>query len=419
MANIAAIGLPFVIGLVAVALLFDFLNGLHDAANSIATIVSTRVLAPQLAVVWAAFFNFIAFLFFGLHVAETLGTGIVDASVVDAPVIFAALVGAIVWNIVTWVLGIPSSSSHALVGGLVGAGTAKAGLSVVVWGGLGKTIAAIVLSPLVGFLLALALVLAVSWVFVRATPFAVDRSFRVLQFVSASLYSLGHGGNDAQKTMGIIAVLLYSQGLTGGEFHVPLWVVLSCQAAMALGTLFGGWRIVHTMGSKITRLNPMQGFCAETGGAITLFAATELGIPVSTTHTITGAIVGVGAARKVSDRLPGYARYIDPPLGRVGLTLAQARATGRPLLHAVRPMTRVGRAVEKGETQGFMSLTADAETRRILGAAILGTGGDEAIHAVLNLMNAGASVDTLRWAVPIHPTVSELLPTLAGDLAPA
>jgi PiT family inorganic phosphate transporter len=296
----SAIALPYLVGLIAVALFFDFLNGLHDAANSIATIVSTRVLRPRYAVFWAAFFNFIAFLFFGLHVAQTLGTGIVDASIVDARVIFAALIGAIAWNIATWVLGIPSSSSHALVGGLVGAGTAKAGLAVVVWGGLAKTIAAIVLSPLLGFLLALLLVLAVSWAFVRATPFAVDRTFRVLQFVSASLYSLGHGGNDAQKTMGIIAVLLYSQGLTGGEFHVPLWVVLSCQAAMALGTLFGGWRIVHTMGSRITRLNPMQGFCAETGGAITLFAATWLGVPVSTTHTITGAIVGVGAARRTA-----------------------------------------------------------------------------------------------------------------------
>ena len=296
----ASLAFPLLAGLIAVALFFDFLNGLHDAANSIATIVSTRVLRPRYAVFWAAFFNFIAFLFFGLHVAQTLGTGIVDASVVDARVIFGALVGAIAWNIATWVLGIPSSSSHALVGGLVGAAMGKAGLSVVVWGGLGKTIAAIVLSPLLGFLLALLLVLLVSWTFVRQTPFAVDRTFRVLQFASASLYSLGHGGNDAQKTMGIIAVLLYSQGMLGGQFHIPLWVVLSCQGAMALGTLLGGWRIVHTMGSRITRLNPMQGFCAETGGAITLFAATYLGIPVSTTHTITGAIVGVGAARRTS-----------------------------------------------------------------------------------------------------------------------
>jgi PiT family inorganic phosphate transporter len=296
----ASLALPVLFALIAVALFFDFLNGLHDAANSIATIVSTRVLRPQYAVMWAAFFNFIAFLFFGLHVAETLGTGIVDANIVDPQVIFAALMGAIVWNIVTWLFGIPSSSSHALIGGLVGAGVAKAGGGAIVWTGLAKTSAAIVLSPLTGFLLALALVLTVSWIFVRQTPFAVDRTFRVLQFASASMYSLGHGGNDAQKTMGIIAVLLYSQGHLGSEFYVPFWVVITCQAAIALGTLFGGWRIVHTMGSKITRLNPMQGFCAETGGAITLFAATWLGIPVSTTHTITGAIVGVGAARRVS-----------------------------------------------------------------------------------------------------------------------
>jgi len=296
----ATIALPLLIGLVAVALFFDFLNGLHDAANSIATIVSTRVLRPHYAVLWAAFFNFIAFLFFGLHVAETVGKGIVDASIVTPAVIFAALVGAIVWNIVTWVAGIPSSSSHALIGGLVGAGVAKAGTGAIVWSGLGKTVAAIVLSPATGFVLALVLVLIVSWLFVRQTPFAVDNTFRVLQFFSASLYSLGHGGNDAQKTMGIIAVLLYSQGVLGPTFYVPLWVVLTCQSALALGTLLGGWRIVHTMGSKITRLNPMQGFCAETGGALTLFAATWLGVPVSTTHTITGAIIGVGAARRVS-----------------------------------------------------------------------------------------------------------------------
>jgi PiT family inorganic phosphate transporter len=295
-----ALGLPLLIALIAVALLFDFLNGLHDAANSIATIVSTRVLRPQYAVAWAAFFNFVAFLFFGLHVAQTIGTGIIDVSIVTPRVVFAALTGAIVWNVVTWLAGIPSSSSHALIGGLVGAGVAKAGFSAVVWSGLGTASAAIVLSPLVGFALALLLTLIVSWLFVRATPFAVDRKFRMMQFVSASLYSLGHGGNDAQKTMGVIAVLLYSQGYMGTTFHIPFWVVLSCQAAMALGTFTGGWRIVKTMGSKITRLTPVQGFCAETGGAITLFMATELGIPVSTTHTITGAIIGVGAARKVS-----------------------------------------------------------------------------------------------------------------------
>ena len=296
----ATLAFPLLVGLIGVALFFDFLNGLHDAANSIATIVSTRVLRPQYALFWAAFFNFIAFLFFGLHVAETIGRGIVSADIVTPQVVFAALVGAISWNIITWHYGIPSSSSHALIGGLVGGAVAKAGSVAIVWTGLLKTVAAIVLSPLTGFILALLLILLVSWLFVRQTPFAVDNTFRVMQFVSASLYSLGHGGNDAQKTMGIIAVLLYSQGMLGGEFHVPFWVVITCQAMLALGTLFGGWRIVHTMGSKITRLNPMQGFCAETGGAITLFAATWMGIPVSTTHTITGAIVGVGAARRVS-----------------------------------------------------------------------------------------------------------------------
>jgi inorganic phosphate transporter, PiT family len=292
--------LPYLIGLIFVALLFDFLNGLHDAANSIATIVSTRVLPPQYAVFWAAFFNFIAFLFFGLHVAQTVGTGIVSPEIVDDRVIFGALMGAVAWNLLTWALGIPSSSSHALVGGLVGAATAKGGTGAIVWSGLFKTGAAIVISPALGFVLALALVLAVSWIFVRKTPLTVDKAFRSLRLISASLYSLGHGGNDAQKTMGVIAVLLYSHGFLDGQFRVPFWVVLSCQAAMGLGTLFGGWRIVHTMGSKITRLTPMQGFCAETGGAITLFMATGFGVPVSTTHTITGAIVGVGAARRVS-----------------------------------------------------------------------------------------------------------------------
>jgi inorganic phosphate transporter, PiT family len=251
-------------------------------------------------VFWAAFFNFVAFLVFGLHVAGTVGTGIVAPDVIDDRVIFGALGGAIVWNIVTWVAGIPSSSSHALIGGLLGAGIAKAGLKAVVWNGVLKTVAAIVLSPALGFALAMLLMLGVLWLFVRSTPVRVDLLFRSLQFISASLYSLGHGGNDAQKTMGVIAVLLYAHGLTGGAFHIPLWVVLACQTAMALGTLSGGWRIVHTMGSKITRLSPMQGCCAETAGAITLFLATALGVPVSTTHTITGAIVGVGASRRVT-----------------------------------------------------------------------------------------------------------------------
>jgi PiT family inorganic phosphate transporter len=296
----ATLAFPLLAALIGVALLFDFLNGLHDAANSIATVVSTRVLRPQVAVAWAAFFNFIAFLFFGLHVAETVGKGIVDANVIDPAVIFGALMGAISWNVITWLLGIPSSSSHALIGGLIGAGTTKAGIDAIVWSGVTKTSVAIVLSPTIGMLVALLLVAITSWLFARSSaPFA-DRVFRRLQLVSAALYSLGHGANDAQKTMGIIAVLLFSQGMLGDTFFVPFWVVITCQAAMGLGTLFGGWRIVHTMGSKITRLTPHQGFCAETGGAIMLFSATSLGIPVSTTHTITGCIVGVGAARRAS-----------------------------------------------------------------------------------------------------------------------
>jgi PiT family inorganic phosphate transporter len=296
----AGLVLPLLVALIAIALAFDFLNGMNDAANSIATIVSTRVLRPQYAVAAAAFFNFIAFLVFGLHVAETVGRGIVEANVIDARVIFAALAGAITWQIITYWLGIPSSSSHALIGGLVGAGIAKAGTTAVVWEGVLKTVGGIVLAPGLGCIAALFLMLLVSWLFIRFTPFGADRFFRRAQLVSASLYALGHGGNDAQKTMGIIAVLLYSQGYMGTEFHVPFWVVLACQAAMALGTLMGGWRIVRTMGSKITRLTPMQGCCAETGGSIMLFAATEMGIPVSTTHTITGCIIGVGAAKNAS-----------------------------------------------------------------------------------------------------------------------
>jgi len=291
---------PVLIGLIATALLFDFLNGLHDAANSIATIVSTRVLAPRWAVFWAAFFNFVAFAVFGLHVARTIGTGIVLPSVITDQVIFGALAGAIAWNVITWLAGIPSSSSHALVGGLVGAGVAHAGPHVIMWAGLGKTIGAIFLSPTLGLVLALLLMMALSWLLVRQTPSKVDGVFRKVQFLSASAYSLGHGGNDAQKTMGIIAALLFAHGAIKGDFYVPFWVVLSCQAAMALGTLFGGWRIVKTMGSRITHLAPFQGVCAETAGSITLFLATYMGIPVSTTHTITGAIVGVGTAKRAS-----------------------------------------------------------------------------------------------------------------------
>lgn len=304
------VGVPVLVFLIFVALAFDFLNGLHDSANSIATVVSTRVLRPITAVVWAAFFNFIAFTVFGLHVAATMGSGVIHSAIVDPVVIFAALFGAITWNVLTWWLGIPSSSSHALVGGLVGAGVAKEGLSAVVWGGLSKIGAAIVLSPFTGLVLAMALVLAVSWVSVRSTPFAVDRRFRYLQLISSALLSLAHGGNDAQKTMGIITVLLYSQRLLTGPFHVPLWVVLSCQSTMALGTLCGGWRIVRTVGSRITHLTPVQGFCGESGGAIALFGATWLGIPVSTTHTITGSVIGVGAARRVTAVRWGIARSI-------------------------------------------------------------------------------------------------------------
>lgn len=289
-----------IIALIGIALAFDFLNGLHDAANSIATVVSTRVLSPQLAVLWAAFFNFIAFLFFSLAVANTIGKGIIDPEIVTPAVIFGALMGAIIWNVLTWLLGIPSSSSHALVGGLVGAGIAAGGPGVIVASGVIKTAAFIFLAPILGMLMAIVIVILSSWLFKPVNANLSDRIFRRLQLLSAAAYSLGHGANDAQKTMGIITVLLFSQGLLQGEFYVPFWVVITCQAAMGLGTLMGGWRIVHTMGSKITRLTPHQGFCAETGGAFMLFGATAFGIPVSTTHTITGAIMGVGAARRTS-----------------------------------------------------------------------------------------------------------------------
>lgn len=292
--------IALIAGLIFIALAFDFMNGRNDAANSIATIVSTRVLSPRLAVAWAAFFNFVAFLVFGLNVAATVGKGIVSPEAISDAVIFGALMGAIVWQLITGYLGIPSSSSHALIGGLVGAGVSRLGIRAIVWNGLTKTAVAIALSPLTGLALALLLVLAVSWAFLRIAPARADALFRRIQFVSASLYSLGHGGNDAQKTMGIIAALLFAHGQLSGGFHVPLWVVITCNGAMAMGTLLGGWRIVRTMGSRITRLTPVQGVCAETAGSITLFLATGLGVPVSTTHTITGAIMGVGAARRPS-----------------------------------------------------------------------------------------------------------------------
>jgi PiT family inorganic phosphate transporter len=292
--------LEMVVFLVVVALAFDFMNGFHDAANSIATIVSTGAMRPHHAVAWAAFFNFIAFLVFGVAVATTIGRGIIDPEIIDHRVVFGALVGAIAWNVITWYYGIPSSSSHALVGGLAGAAVTKGGVGTLIASGFLKTAAAIVLSPAFGFMLAAALMIAVSWIFRRATPRRVDRWFRTAQFVSAAAYSLGHGGNDAQKTMGIIWMLLIAAGYAAHADPLPFWVVISCQAAMGLGTLFGGWRIVKTMGMRITKLRPQGGFCASTSGAVTLFLATGLGIPVSTTHTITGAIVGVGSVRNVS-----------------------------------------------------------------------------------------------------------------------
>ncbi|APA84979.1 inorganic phosphate transporter [Paraburkholderia sprentiae WSM5005] len=290
-----------VIGLVAIALVFDFMNGFHDAANSIATVVSTGVLKPQQAVAFAAAFNVIAYFVFHLKVATTVGKGTIDPDIVDHYVIFGALVGAIAWNVITWVYGIPSSSSHALIGGLVGAALAKSGWGSLNWDGLMKTVAFIFISPLLGFVLGSFFMLLVSWLYFRTPPSKVDRRFRRLQLISAGLYSLGHGGNDAQKTIGIIWMLLIATGFASMKADAPpLWVIGGCYLSMGLGTLFGGWRIVRTMGQKITKLKPVGGFCAESGGAITLFTASALGIPVSTTHTITGAIVGVGATQKLS-----------------------------------------------------------------------------------------------------------------------
>ncbi|HYF41934.1 MAG TPA: anion permease [Ramlibacter sp.] len=290
-----------VIMLVALALAFDFMNGFHDAANSIATVVSTGVLKPTHAVLFAAFFNFIAIFIFHLSVAATVGKGIVQPGVVDTHVVFGALVGAITWNVITWYYGIPSSSSHALIGGIVGAVIAKAGAGSLLGAGILKTVLFIFVSPTLGFLLGSLIMVLVSHLFRRATPSRVDRWFRRMQLVSAGAYSLGHGGNDAQKTIGIIWMLLIATGyVASGEAAPPSWVIVSCYVAIAAGTMFGGWRIVKTMGQKITKLKPVGGFCAETGGALTLFLATGLGIPVSTTHTITGAIVGVGSTQRAS-----------------------------------------------------------------------------------------------------------------------
>jgi inorganic phosphate transporter, PiT family len=294
------LGLGIVIGLVLVALAFDFMNGFHDAANSIATVVSTRVLKPFQAVILAAFFNVLAVFVFHLSVAATVGKGIIDQGIVDQYVVLGALMGAIAWNIITWYYGIPSSSSHALIGGLVGAGVAKAGTWALIPSGILKTVAFIFIAPLLGFLMGSLLLLAISWIFVRWTPSRVDRLFRRLQLVSSSMYSLGHGGNDAQKTVGIIWMLLVAAGYTGKDAPVPIWVVVACYIMIGLGTMFGGWRIVKTMGQRITKVRPVGGFCAELSGSLTLFLATAFGIPVSTTHTITGAIVGVGSTQSVS-----------------------------------------------------------------------------------------------------------------------
>jgi PiT family inorganic phosphate transporter len=286
--------------LILLALVFDFLNGFHDSANSIATIVSTRVLRPKYAVMWAAFFNFIAFLLLNLHVANTIGKGIIDIAIVDQRIIFGTLVGACVWDVITWYLGLPTSSSHALIGGLIGAALVKIGPQALVWHGIIKTVAFIFIAPVVGLLLAWFLGNIVYWACRKTTPRKVDNIFRKGQFLSAASYSIGHGGNDAQKTMGIIASLLFSAGLLGKTFHIPLTVVLLCHAAIALGTMFGGWRIVKTMGQKVAKLKPVDGFCAESSAAITLIISTVFGIPVSTTHTITGAIMGVGSLRRLS-----------------------------------------------------------------------------------------------------------------------
>ena len=294
------LALPLLIGLVALALAFDFLNGLHDAANAIATVVATRLLSPVVAVLFAAAGNFVAYWFVGLHVAETVGKGIVSAETITPAVVFGALVGAMFWNVVTWIKGIPSSSSHALIGGLLGAGIAHGGLGVVESSGTTKTVVAIVASPVIGFVIAMLLMLLTSWCFRGVGPRASNRAFKSLHLLSSAAYSISHGGNDAQKTMGVITVLLYSTGHLTGKFAVPEWVVLSCYTAIALGTLSGGWKIIKTMGTRLTKLNHHSGFCASTAGSIVVFGASALGIPVSTTHAITGSVVGTGAARRSS-----------------------------------------------------------------------------------------------------------------------
>ncbi len=289
-----------IIFLIGLALLFDFLNGFHDSANSIATVVSTRVLSPRFAVIWAAFFNLLAYFFFGHHVANTIGKGIIDIAIVDQAIIFGTLFGACGWNLITWFFGLPTSSSHALIGGMIGAALVKAGPSALVAKGIFKTVIFIFVSPIVGLSLGLLFGVAVHWIFRKSIPSKVDHFFRKGQLISAAFYSMGHGGNDAQKTMGIIASLLFSAGLLGKEFYVPGWVVVACYTVISLGTMFGGWRIVKTMGQKVAKLRPVDGFCAELGAAVTLFSSSAMGVPVSTTHTITGAIMGVGSLRRLS-----------------------------------------------------------------------------------------------------------------------
>jgi len=309
------LALPLLIGLIAIALAFDFLNGLHDAANSIATVVGTRLISPGWAVLFAAFFNFAAYFLSlavpELHkVADTIGKGLVDKDLITPAVVFGALVGAMFWNVVTWLKGIPSSSSHALVGGIIGAGVAHSGLTGIQWGGLNKTVIAIVLSPTLGMILSMLIMLATSWLGVRASASGAEKTFRALHLVSSATYSLGHGLNDAQKTMGIITVLLYSTGYLHGDFQVPHWVAISCYIAIGLGTLSGGWRIIETMGTRITKLSQHQGFSASLGGSVMLISASWLGVPVSTTHTITGCVIGAGAARRASAVRWGIAKRV-------------------------------------------------------------------------------------------------------------
>jgi inorganic phosphate transporter, PiT family len=288
----------YIISIIVLALIFDFINGFHDSANSIATVVSTRVLSPRLAVIWAAFFNFLAFIVFGHLVANTIGKGIIDIKIIEPNLILCALIGACIWDLITWFFGLPSSSSHALMGGLIGAAIVKTGIKSLVWSGIIKTVVFIFLSPILGFVLGMGIGLAVYWIFKNFAPVQVDRVFRIGQLASAALFSLGHGGNDAQKTMGIIASLLFSTGFLGDKFYIPFWVVIACYLAIAMGTMFGGWRIVKTMGQKIVKLRPVDGFCAEFGAAITLFVSSFFGIPVSTTHTINGSIMGIGSLRR-------------------------------------------------------------------------------------------------------------------------